>query len=230
MEHIERPHPLGVTFCKVVIDCYYVHAFVCHSVEEDWQGCHQGFTLTSSHLGNFTFVEHYATDELHIVVYHIPYVLVATSSPAIGVDGFVAIDFHEVEAAIGSQVAIHLGSGDYDLLVLCKTTSSTLDDSEYLWQYLAEYVLVCCFDVFFYVVYFVIYFFTFVNFEFFDIGFELSDACFLVSHALLDAAHEGSTAGTEGIVVQRVYLIEYDFDFLYIRHDFAHIFLRLIAE
>ena len=230
MEHIERTHPLGVTFSKVVIDCYYVHAFVCHSVEEDRQGCHQGFTLTSCHLGNFTFVEYYATDELHIIVYHIPYVLVTTSSPAIGVDGFVVFNFYEVEAAIGSQVAIHLGSGDYDFLVLCKTTSGTLDDSEYFGQYLTQDILVCGLYVLLDMVYFVIYFFTFVNLEVFDIGFQVSDACFLVRHALLYACHEGSATRTQFIVAERIYLIENDFDFLYIRHNLAHIFLRLIAE
>ena len=230
MEHIERTHPLRVTFSQVVVHCHHVYALVGHSIEEDWQGSHKGFTLTRSHLGYLAFVEYDTTNELHIIVHHVPHVLIAASCPFVKINRLIAIYLHEVKATISCQVTVHLSSSNNNLLVLGKTTSSALHNGKYLWQYLTQYILVSNLDIFFDMVNLVIYFLTFINREFFDIGFQFCNACFLVSHALLNTLHQGGTACTKGIIVQSVNLIEDNFDFLYIRHNLAHIFLRLVAE
>ena len=171
MEHIERAHPLGVTFGEVVVDGYHVYTFVGQSIEEHRQRSHKGFTLTRSHLGNLAFVKNHTTYELHIIVHHIPYVLVATCGPFVKVNGFVAVYLHKVESAIGSQVAVHLCRCYFYFLVLSKAASGTLDNGEYLRKNLTKHVLVGGLDIFFDMVYFVVNFLTFVYFEIFDIGF-----------------------------------------------------------
>ena len=173
MEHIERSHPLRVTLSQIVIDGNHVHALMRESIEEYWQSSHQCFTLTSCHLGNLTAMQHHATDKLHIVVHHIPYVLIATSSPAVIVYCLVAIYFHEVESAICCQVAIHLCSSYHDLFVLRETASSTFHDSKGLWQNLTKYIFVSSLDIFLDMINLVIYFFAFIYLQFFDICFQL---------------------------------------------------------
>ena len=76
----------------------------------------------------------------------------------------------------------------------------------------------------------VIYFLAFINFKVLNIGFELQNACFLIGHAFLDTSHQRSATRTQGIVAQRIDLLINDFDFLHIRHNLAHVFLRFIAE
>ena len=151
MEHIKRTHPLRVTLSEIIIDSHHMHAFVGHSIEEYWQGSHQGLTLTRSHLGDRTTllfivldgtVEYHTTNELHIIMHHIPYDFIATRSPSIVVDSFIAINLHKVEACIRSQVAIHLGSCHGDGLVFSETTSCTLDNSKSIWQDVIECLVI----------------------------------------------------------------------------------------
>ena len=56
VEHIERAHPFGVTFCQIVVHGYYVHAVSGQCVEEYGQGGHQGLTFTGCHFRNLAFV------------------------------------------------------------------------------------------------------------------------------------------------------------------------------
>ena len=90
MEHIQRTHPLGVTLSQIVVDSHHVYTLVCQSIQEYWQGSHQCLTFTRSHLGNratllfvvlHSAMQHHATNELDIVMHHIPDDLVTTRSP-----------------------------------------------------------------------------------------------------------------------------------------------------
>ena len=56
VEHVKRSHPLGVTFCQVIIDRNHVYPPTCQGIQEYRQGSHQRFTFTGSHLGNLTLV------------------------------------------------------------------------------------------------------------------------------------------------------------------------------
>ena len=47
-----------------------MHAFTANRVEINRKRCHQGFTFTRAHLGDFTFVQGDTPDELYIVVTH----------------------------------------------------------------------------------------------------------------------------------------------------------------
>ena len=128
MEHIKRPHPLGVTLREVVIDRDHMNAFAGEGIKEHRQGGHKGFTLTGSHLGNLPLMKGDTSDELHVIMNHIPLDLVATGFPAVGVDGFLAFDAHEV--VIHTDVAVELSCLHYQFRVLLETAGSGFYDGE----------------------------------------------------------------------------------------------------
>ena len=68
------------------------------------------------------------TNELYIVVYHIPSDLVTSCYPVVVVDRLVAIDLHEV--VIYRQISIHLRGSDDDRLIIGKASCGLLDNSK----------------------------------------------------------------------------------------------------
>lgn len=92
VEHVKRSHPFGVTFCQVVVHGYYVYAVSGQCIQEYGEGSHQGFTFTCCHFGNFTFVQYHATEQLYVIVNHVPHRVVAAGVPMVLPDGFVTFD------------------------------------------------------------------------------------------------------------------------------------------
>ena len=70
-EIVKFSHPLGVTFCKIVIDSYNMHTAPGKCIQIDRQGGYQGFTFTGLHLCNLPLMKHYAANKLHIVMTHV---------------------------------------------------------------------------------------------------------------------------------------------------------------
>jgi hypothetical protein len=81
-----------------------VYALSAQRIEVSRQGRNKGFTFTCGHFGNFTVVQHHATDELNIVMHHVPNYLGARGLPAVFIDGFVAFDTHKILRS--GQVAV----------------------------------------------------------------------------------------------------------------------------
>ena len=65
-EIIEFAHPAGVALCEVIVYRDNVDTTTGKSIEVNRQGCHEGFTFTSLHFGNVTFVKDNTTDELYV--------------------------------------------------------------------------------------------------------------------------------------------------------------------
>ena len=128
VELVERTHPLGVTLGEVVVDGDHMYTIASQGVKEDGQGSDERLTFTRSHLGNLTLMEHGTTEELYIIVYHLPFQVVATSGPVVMIDSLVAIDGDEVLAWVACQFTVEVGSRDDGLFVLGKTTGSLLHD------------------------------------------------------------------------------------------------------
>ena len=147
-ELVERAIPLAVTFGEVVIDGHYVNTFVREGVEVHRQGSHEGLTFTGRHLGDLTLMQHDTTEELHIIVHHIPCDLITAGHPVVVIDRFLADDLDEVIARIGCEVLIHLGSRHLDRLTLGKTTCRRFDDRKGLRQNLIQYFFVLILDLF----------------------------------------------------------------------------------
>ena len=147
-ELIEGTVPLAVTFGEVVINGHYVNTFVREGVEVHRQGSNQGLTFTGRHLGDLTLMQHDTTEELHIIVHHIPCDLITAGHPVVVIDRFLADDLNEVIARIGCEVLIHLGSRHLDRLTLRKTMCRRFDDRKSLRQNLLQYFFVLILDLF----------------------------------------------------------------------------------
>ena len=162
VEHIERAHPFRVTFGQVVVYGYDMHTITCQRVQEYRQGCHQCFTFTGRHFRNLTFMQNDTTEQLDIVVDHVPGYFVTAGNPMVVVEGFVAVNFHKVE--FGSQVAVEVVCCHFDRFVLCETASRIFHDGEYFRKRFFQYDFHLFCDFFFDLVYFSPDRFTFFQF------------------------------------------------------------------
>ena len=106
VEFVERAHPLGVATREVVVDRHHVDATACEGVEEDRQRSHQRLSLPRLHLGRLATVKGHPSDELHVVVHHVPRHRRSRSRPRFLPVGLVAFDGHEV--AVGGNLPIHV--------------------------------------------------------------------------------------------------------------------------
>ncbi|MNW87477.1 hypothetical protein D3C86_167210 [compost metagenome] len=68
---VQRAHPLGIALCQVIIDGHHVYAFAGQCIQVGRQRCHQGFTLTRAHFGDFAVVQRHAAYQLHVEVAHL---------------------------------------------------------------------------------------------------------------------------------------------------------------
>ncbi len=96
VEHIQRSHPLRVTLGQVIVHGHYMDAVTCQGIQEHGEGSHEGLTFTCCHLGDLSLMEYLTTEELHVVVDHLPFQVVATGSPVVVIDGFVSVDGDEI--------------------------------------------------------------------------------------------------------------------------------------
>ena len=141
MEHIERSHPLGVTLGEIVVHGYDMYTIAREGVEEHRQSGDERLTLTSSHLGNLSLVKYDTTEELYVVVNHLPFEVIASGSPVVVIDCLVAVDGDKVLAWVGSQFAVEVSGSHHRLLVGGKSLGSLLYDGEYLGHHLVEFFL-----------------------------------------------------------------------------------------
>ena len=179
-EHINRSVPLGVTFSEVIVDGNHVYTFVGQGIEVYRQGSHEGLTFTGSHLGNLTLMQHNTTEELHVIVDHVPMNLITPCHPVVFIDSYwlLAIGcwlfyFHEVETRISSQVFIHLGCSHLNGLVFGETACGRFDDRVRLGKNFREDLLILIFYLFFEFIYFVVYLLTFLDRRGLNLRFEI---------------------------------------------------------
>ena len=119
VEHVERSHPLGVTLGQVVVHGYDVYTVTGQGVEEYGEGSHEGLTFTGCHFGNLAFVQYDTTEELYVVVYHVPGNFITACHPMVFVDGLVAFDADKVLGS--SQLAVEVIGRYGDFFVLRET-------------------------------------------------------------------------------------------------------------
>ena len=136
VEHIERPHPFGVTLGQVVVDRHHVNTVARKSIEEDRKGGHKGLSFTRCHFGNLAFVENHATEQLNIVVNHVPLHVVASGHPVIVINGLIVFNGHKVVSS--GQRAVEVGSRNHHLAVLSEATGCTLHDGKGFIHHLVE--------------------------------------------------------------------------------------------
>ena len=124
VELIERAHPFGVSFGKVVIHSHHVHSLACKSVQEHRQSRHECFSLTGGHLGNLSLMQNYTADELHVVMDHIPGDFVSAGHPAVVPYGLVRTAVFSLtyfnKITFCAEVAVEFRCFNNDFTVLSK--------------------------------------------------------------------------------------------------------------
>ena len=139
MEHIQRTHPLGVTLGQVIVDSNHMHALSGKCIQEYRKRGHKSLSFTCRHLGNFPLMKCDTTDNLHVVVHHIPHDFITACGPMIGVHGLVPVDFHKIVRH--GQILVKIRSSNYYFLILLKSPCSGLDNRKGLRKNLVKTLL-----------------------------------------------------------------------------------------
>ena len=66
------------------------------------------------------------TEQLYIVVYHVPDRIVTTGYPVILINGLITLDAYKVFCS--SQLAVEISGGNYDFFIFRETFCGSLDD------------------------------------------------------------------------------------------------------
>ena len=231
VELVDGPHPFGVAPGEVVVHGHHMDAFACQGIQEHGQGGHEGFPFAGGHFGHVPAVEGHAAEELHVVMDHVPRDFVSAGCPMVPVEGFVAVDRDEV-LAFGGQLAVGVGGGHRDGLVLGETPRGVFNDGEDLGQDFVQHG----FDGFVHVLFEAVDFggdaLFFVDFHvgFFELGFQFDDAVFVLFEALADQLPEFGHAGAQLVVGK-----PFDFgingqDLVHNRLDGLTVFVGLASE
>ncbi len=107
-----------------------MHSVARQGIKENGERRHQGFTLTCCHLGYLALMKHNATENLHVIMYHLPLLVIASRCPMIVVDSLIAINGDEVFGGISSQLAVEICCRDNGFLIFRKTTCGVLDNTK----------------------------------------------------------------------------------------------------
>ena len=153
-------------------------------VQEYRQSSHQCLTFTGRHFGNLAFVQYDTTEQLYVVVDHIPGDFVATCYPMVVIDGLVAVDFHKV--VFGSQVTVEVICRYFDRFVFRKTASRIFHDRKDFWKYLFQYHFHLFSDILFDLVNFCPDRFTFFQFLVVDAFAQFFHFSAFIGYVILD--------------------------------------------
>ena len=168
------------------------------------------------------------TEQLYIVVYHVPDRIVTTGYPVILINGLIALDAYKVFCS--SQLAVEISGGNYDFFIFRETFCGSLDDWESNGQYFVQCFFVFIQNFFFYLVDLCKDFFAVFQFQAFDTRFQFFHFRTFGGSRLMDIFFEFFRFGTECVVVQFLNLRVSSFDFLHPGLDFFHVSRGFVSE
>ena len=161
-----------------------MYAVASQCVEEYRQGSHQCFTFTGRHFSNLTFVQYDTTEQLYVVVDHIPGDFVTTCNPMVVVESLIAVDFHKI--VFGSQITVEVICRYFDCFVFGKTAGRIFHDGEYFGKGFFQYHFHLIRDVLFDFVYFGPDRFTFFQFLVVDTFAQFFHFCAFIGYIILN--------------------------------------------
>ena len=207
-----------------------MHALACQCVEEYGERRYEGLSFARGHLGDLALVEHHAAEELHVVVHHVPFDVVAAREPVGGVDGLVAVDRDEILR--GGQLPVEIVGRDRDRFVLGETTRRILHDGERFGQDFVELLFDLLVDAFGDLVDLLrnLLFLFECGFGAFQLRFQSDDALLVGGDEIGDLLHQRLAPAAEFVVRKcgdgGVDLL----DFVDIGFDGLAVFVRLRTE
>ena len=139
VEHIERSHPLGVSFGKIVIDSDHVYTLACERIQEYRERSNESLALTCSHLGNLALMQDDTADDLHIIVHHIPGDLISAGDPVVLPQCLVTLDLYEIPGR--AEITVEIICSNLHDRILREPAGCGLHDSECLRKNLVQHFL-----------------------------------------------------------------------------------------
>ncbi len=201
----QHAHPFRVTLSEIIVDGNHVDTPAGKCVKVNGQRGYQRFTFTGGHLGYLTFMQDNATDELHIVMHHIPFYEVTAGHPFVGILSFVTHDVYVIE--FGGQLAVVVSGRNLHNIILFKAAGGNTHYGKSLGKYLVEHHFYLSCDFFLQLVYFVPIFFLFVDIHLgiiLDARLHFVDFGLLFLYSFLDNLLKFQGFGTQFIVAQLV--------------------------
>ena len=127
VEHIERSHPLGISFGEVIVDSNDMDTLACKSVEEYREGRNESLSFSGRHLRYLSLMKNDTSDKLDIVMDHVPGNLIATGYPVVLPDGIVTINMDKILSG-SSQISVEISSRNRNGLILGKSPCGRFHD------------------------------------------------------------------------------------------------------
>lgn len=139
MEHVQRSHPLGVSFGEVVVHGHHVDTLSCKRIQENRKRRDEGLSFAGSHLGNLSLMEDDTSDDLHVIVDHIPGDLVSAGHPMALPQCLVAFDLHEVMGS--TEIPVEIIGSNFHYRILRKSARRRLHYRECVRKNLVQNLL-----------------------------------------------------------------------------------------
>ena len=136
MELVQGTHPFRISTRQVVVDRHHVHAPTGQCIQEHRKRRHQGLALSRLHLGHLASVQGHPTNQLHIVVDHVPGHGCARCGPRLGPKGLVALQPHQISARC--NVPVQFRGGHLHFAFCGKSTGRLLDQGKRLRHHLLQ--------------------------------------------------------------------------------------------
>src|SRR6185437_6453157 len=116
----DRPIPFGVAPGEVVVYGDDVHALAGKGIEIGGKRRHQRLAFPRSHLGYLSLMQYRTSDELHVIMHHVPGDRTARRHPGVVVDRLLTVNADML--FLDAQVAVQFGGSGHHLGVLLETT------------------------------------------------------------------------------------------------------------
>ncbi len=111
VELVQGAHPFGVTLGQVVVHSDHVDAAAAQGIQINGKGRHEGLTLTGGHFGNSALVQDGTTEELNVVVHHVPRDGRAGSRPRVVPNRLISLQTEPIKVAVQGAIDIRGGDG-----------------------------------------------------------------------------------------------------------------------
>ncbi len=174
-------------------------------------------------------VEHYAADQLHVVMHHIPFDFVTSGKPAVFPNGFVAL-YGDEFTSLGSEVAVHFGGGNLHCIIGGETCGCFAHGGEHDGKVGVQLLLEDVEDVFLMFVDFVPQRLALVEGEVFNLGTYFGRSVAVGFDCGVDFSAYLVDFSTQFVVGEAFERRAYRIDFVYYRLDFFEVALRFITK
>ena len=145
VEHVKRPHPFGVSFREIIVDCHHMHALSGQGVQENRKRSDKGFSFAGRHFRYFPLMQGDSADELHVIMHHVPHYGIPACRPRIFPHGLVPLDMHEI--LLGTEFPVEVRGFYTYLTVLGESSCRRFHYGECIRKDFVQHRFYCIVDV-----------------------------------------------------------------------------------